>query len=87
MKEKLLNWLNLVLVANVFFVFFGFAWLAIAAIGDAAGVNLGLDLWNQLLPLMVIIASLYFIALLITLISAYLSTMRFLSLKATSNFA
>jgi cell division transport system permease protein len=46
-----------------------------------------LDLWNQLLPLMVIIASLYFIALLITLISAYLSTMRFLSLKATSNFA
>lgn len=46
-----------------------------------------LDLWNQLLPLVVIIASLYLIALLITLISAYLSTMRFLSLKATSNFA
>jgi cell division transport system permease protein len=46
-----------------------------------------LDLWNQLLPLGVIIASLYLIALLITLISAYLSTMRFLSLKATSNFA
>lgn len=48
---------------------------------------LALDLWNQLLPLVVIIASLYLIALLITLISAYLSTMRFLSLKATSNFA
>ena len=46
-----------------------------------------LDLWNQLLPLVEIIASLYLIALLITLISAYLSTMRFLSLKATSNFA
>ncbi|MDA0379931.1 MAG: permease-like cell division protein FtsX [Bacteroidetes bacterium] len=48
---------------------------------------LALDLWNQLLPLVVIIASLYLIALLITLVSAYLSTMRFLSLKATSNFA
>ncbi|MBD2678542.1 MULTISPECIES: hypothetical protein [Nostoc] len=48
MKDKLLNWLNLVLVADVFLVLFGFGWLAIAAIGDAAGVNLGLDLWHQL---------------------------------------
>jgi hypothetical protein len=48
MKEKLLNWLNLVLVADVFLVLFGFGWLAIAAIGDAAGINLGLDLWHQL---------------------------------------
>jgi hypothetical protein len=48
MKEKLLNWLNLILVADVFLVLFGFGWLAMAAIGDAAGVNLGLDLWHQL---------------------------------------
>ncbi len=48
MKDKLLNWLNLILVADVFLVLFGFGWLAIAAVGDAAGVNLGLDLWHQL---------------------------------------
>lgn len=48
MKDKLLNWLNLILVADVFLVLFGFGWLAIAAIGEASGVNLGLDLWHQL---------------------------------------
>lgn len=48
MKDKLLSWLNLVLVADVFLVLLGFAWLVIAVIGDAAGVNLGLDLWHQL---------------------------------------
>lgn len=48
MKEKFLSWLNLVLVVDVFLVLFGFGWLAIAAIGDASGVNLGLDLWHQL---------------------------------------
>ncbi len=48
MKEKLVNWLNLVLVADVFLVIGGFAWLAIAAVGDAAGIHLGLDLWHRL---------------------------------------
>ncbi|MEH2052613.1 hypothetical protein [Nostoc sp.] len=48
MKDKLLNWLNMALVANVFLVLFAFGWLAIAVIGDAVGVNLGLDLWHQL---------------------------------------
>ena len=48
MKEKLLNILNLILVADVFLVFLGFAWFAVAAIGQAAGINLGLDLWHQL---------------------------------------
>lgn len=48
MKDKLLSWLNLVLVADVFLVLFGFVWLAIAVIGHTAGVSLGLDLWYKL---------------------------------------
>ncbi|BAY32704.1 hypothetical protein NIES2107_45940 [Nostoc carneum NIES-2107] len=48
MKDKLLSWLNYILVADVFLVLLGFAWFAIAVIGDASGINLGLDLWHQL---------------------------------------
>ncbi|HLO89443.1 MAG TPA: hypothetical protein VK203_31150 [Nostocaceae cyanobacterium] len=48
MKDKFLKWLNLVLVADVFLVLFGFGWLAIAATGKSLGLNLGLDLWYQL---------------------------------------
>jgi hypothetical protein len=48
MKEKLLNWLNLALVADVFLVLLGFIWFAIALLGEATGINLGLDLWHQL---------------------------------------
>ncbi len=48
MKDKLLNWLNLILVADVFLVFLGFGWFAIAVIGEASGINLGLDLWHKL---------------------------------------
>lgn len=48
MKDKLLNWLNFILVADVFLVILGFAWLIIAVIGDTLGVNLGLDLWHKL---------------------------------------
>jgi hypothetical protein len=48
MKEKLLEWLNLALVANLFLVLFSFFWLAIAVTGRAFGVSLGLDLWYRL---------------------------------------
>jgi hypothetical protein len=48
MKEKLLEWLNLALVANLFLVLFSFFWLAIAVAGRAFGVSLGLDLWYRL---------------------------------------
>ncbi|RUR73623.1 hypothetical protein ACF3DV_08305 [Chlorogloeopsis fritschii PCC 9212] len=48
MKDKILNWLNLILVVDVFLVLFGFGWFAIAVIGQATGVPLGLDLWHQL---------------------------------------
>lgn len=61
--------------------------LLLALIGQLNTIYPSLDLLGDPLPIMVIIASLYLIALLITLISAYLSTMRFLSLKATSNFS
>jgi hypothetical protein len=48
MKERLLNWLNLALMADLFLVLLSFAWLAIAVLGRAAGVPLGLDLWYTL---------------------------------------
>ncbi|NJO40522.1 MAG: hypothetical protein HC769_01035 [Cyanobacteria bacterium CRU_2_1] len=48
MKDKLLEWLNLALMANLFLVLFSFFWLAIAALGRALGIPLGLDLWYKL---------------------------------------
>lgn len=48
MKEKILEWLNLALVVNFFFVIFSFLWLAVAVTGRSFGVNLGLDVWYSL---------------------------------------
>jgi hypothetical protein len=48
MKDKLLDWLNWALVANLFLVLFSFFWLAIAVAGRAMNVPLGLDLWYKL---------------------------------------
>jgi hypothetical protein len=48
MKDTLLNWLNLALMANLFFVLLCFGWLAIAVVGRSTGVSLGLDLWYSL---------------------------------------
>lgn len=48
MKDKLLNWINLALVVDLFLVLFSFFWLAIAVVGRSAGVSLGLDLWYKL---------------------------------------
>lgn len=48
MKNKLLDWLNLFLVADVFLVLFSFVWLAIAVIAQGAKLNLGLQLWYKL---------------------------------------
>jgi hypothetical protein len=48
MKEKLLQWLNLALMLDLFFVLFGFFWFAIAIAGRATKVPLGLDLWYKL---------------------------------------
>lgn len=48
MKDTLLKWINLALVADLFLVIFSFFWLAIAVVGRSAGVPLGLDLWYKL---------------------------------------
>ncbi|MCU0568519.1 MAG: hypothetical protein MUF49_18225 [Oculatellaceae cyanobacterium Prado106] len=48
MKDKLLDWLNLALMVNLFLVLFSFFWLAIAVGGHAFGIPLGLDLWYRL---------------------------------------
>lgn len=48
MKDRLMGWLNQVLVVDVFLVLLSFFWLAIAVIGRSVGVPLGLDLWYRL---------------------------------------
>ena len=48
MKDKLLNFINKLLVADVFLVLISFGWLAVAVIGRSAGIPLGLDLWYKL---------------------------------------
>jgi hypothetical protein len=48
MKDKLLSWLNLALVVNLFLVLGSFFWLAIAVVGRSAGIPLGLDFWYKL---------------------------------------
>ncbi len=48
MKDKFFNLLNLLLVADVFFVFAIFGWFVIAVAGRSTGVNLGFDLWYSL---------------------------------------
>ncbi|MGF1498671.1 MAG: hypothetical protein ACFB8W_17865 [Elainellaceae cyanobacterium] len=48
MKDKLLEWLNLALTANLFLVLLSFAWLVLAVGGRAMNLPLGLDLWYRL---------------------------------------
>lgn len=48
MKDRLMGWLNQVLVVDVFLVLLSFFWLALAVIGRSVGVPLGLDLWYRL---------------------------------------
>jgi hypothetical protein len=48
MKDRLVGWLNQLLMIDVFLVFLSFVWLAIAVVGRSVGVPLGLDLWYSL---------------------------------------
>ncbi|NER84237.1 MAG: hypothetical protein F6K42_32825 [Leptolyngbya sp. SIO1D8] len=48
MQERLLNGLNWLLVANLFFVLASFGWFAVAVVGRSLNVNLGLDVWYSL---------------------------------------
>lgn len=48
MKNKLVNWLNVALVVDTFFVLFSFGWLVVALVGRTTGIPLGLDVWYKL---------------------------------------
>ncbi|MBW4471261.1 MAG: hypothetical protein KME45_12780 [Stenomitos rutilans HA7619-LM2] len=48
MRDRLLQWLNVALMVDLFLVLFSFLWLAAAVAGRAANVPLGLDLWYKL---------------------------------------
>ncbi|HBE60690.1 MAG TPA: hypothetical protein DEG17_24560 [Cyanobacteria bacterium UBA11149] len=48
MKDRLISWLNQLLMLNVFFVLLSFIWFAIALFGRSIGVPLGFDLWYSL---------------------------------------
>ncbi len=48
MKEQIVTWLNRLLIADVFLVFLGFFWFAIAVIGRYLNIPLGFDLWYRL---------------------------------------
>ncbi|MEL6160542.1 MAG: hypothetical protein AAFQ40_08905 [Cyanobacteria bacterium J06623_5] len=48
MKERIVSGLNTVLMLNLFFVLFCFAWFAIALIGRTVSLDLGFDLWYSL---------------------------------------
>ena len=45
MKDRLLSWLNLALMIDLFLVLISFVWFAIAVVGRTANLNLGLDQW------------------------------------------
>lgn len=48
MKEQFVDWLNRLLVFDVFLVLAGFFWWAIALLGHSLGLSLGLDIWYKL---------------------------------------
>ncbi len=48
MKDRLIGWLNQLLMVDVFLVLLSFFWLAIAVVGRSLGVPLGLDIWYRL---------------------------------------
>ena len=48
MWDRVLNGLNWLLVANLFFVLASFGWFATAVVGRGMNVNLGLEIWYSL---------------------------------------
>ena len=48
MKDRLISGLNTLLMFNLFFVLFCFAWFATALIGRSTNVDLGFDVWYSL---------------------------------------
>ena len=48
MSEKIINWLERILMIDVFVVLLGFLWFAIAIAGRSAGIPLGWEIWYKL---------------------------------------
>jgi len=48
MKERLIDWLNKLLIVDVFLVLLSFFWFAIALFGRSVGIPLGFELWYRL---------------------------------------
>lgn len=48
MWGKVLNGLNWLLVANLFFVLLSFGWFAVSVVGRSMNVDLGLEVWYSL---------------------------------------
>lgn len=48
MKDKIVNFIDKLLIIDVFLVLVGFFWFAIAVTGNSLGVNLGLATWQKL---------------------------------------
>ena len=48
MKNTISSWINRLLILDVFLVFFGAAWFALAVIGRSFGIPLGFNLWYKL---------------------------------------
>jgi hypothetical protein len=53
MKDKILKWVNWLLMADLFFVLFCFFWGVLALIGKLNNVALGFDLWVSLWALVI----------------------------------
>ncbi|MBP0018517.1 MAG: hypothetical protein J7647_13330 [Cyanobacteria bacterium SBLK] len=48
MSEKIIDWLERILMVDVFIVLLGFLWFAIAIVGRSAGIPLGWEIWYKL---------------------------------------
>ncbi|MEA5467673.1 hypothetical protein [Spirulina sp. 06S082] len=48
MSEKIINWLERILIIDVFVVLLGFLWFAIAILGRSLGISLGWEIWYKL---------------------------------------
>ena len=48
MKKQIVTWLNRILMADVFLIFLGFIWFAIAVVGRYLNIPLGFNLWYKL---------------------------------------
>jgi TRAP-type C4-dicarboxylate transport system permease small subunit len=53
MVEKFVNGINTLLMVNLFFVLFCFAWLVASLVGRQLSIPLGFDIWYSLWPMVI----------------------------------